>query len=311
MRAPVPACTGRLAIAAGLAMTLGAGLAPAAQAATAQAASRIPGAAPSALPHAVKLLYNQNNDYALGPVGALSDNFGNGYKPQTADDFAVPKGQIWTISRVDVNGYYIEDSAAPATVFFYKSAVNRQYGGYMPGAVVKKETLPVRRFGTLFMFSGITGVTLPAGRYWLSVQLHMKSTNGQWWWMTRTVQNGSPAEFENPGGATGVGSGTGCSTWYNFQTCYSTSGEPDLMFGLYGNSKSNHSCRRSRHVPGVREVVLLVSVRSWKDSPLGFCKWLPRYKWSWAAEFQEGVSSQEMVHSLEVPRPIPSRARSV
>ena len=244
MRAPVPACTGRLAIAAGLAMALAAGLAPAAaasQPATAQAASRIPAAATPVQPHAVKLLYNQNND--AGGWSILSTKVGSGdsRNSQAADDFAVPKGQTWTISRVYVNGLY--DGGTPVhpsgTLFFYKNAVNHKVGGNIPGALVKKQALPAKDFNGVFEFFGITGVTLPSGHYWMSVQFkpsnHLPTGGTGWWyWTTRTVQSGSPSVWENPGN----GFKTGCTTWSYMQTCNGKSGVPDFMFGLYGSSKS-------------------------------------------------------------------------
>ncbi len=232
MRASVPACTGRLAIAAGLAMALGAGLAPAAQAATAQPSSRIPAAAAVIRPHAVKLLYNQNND-AAGFMS--SDNFGSGNSDndQLADDFTVSKGQTWTISKVYVNTAYNNGWPTSVNVFFYKNAVNKKVGGNMPGALVKKETGPYKDVGGIFILS-VTGVTLPAGHYWLSVQFNMKSGSASFLWWTRTAQNGSPAVYENPSNVTGLG----CTTWYNMQTCAGRSGQPDLMFSLYGSSKN-------------------------------------------------------------------------
>ena len=121
---------------------------------------------------------------------------------------------------------------ASVSVFFYKNAVNKQVGGNMPGALVKRQVRPYTNFNGVFLISGITGVTLPAGHYWVSVQFNGKSIFTSW--ETRTAQNGSPAVFENPGNALG----TGCTTWYNSQTCLGYSGVPDLMFGLYGSSKS-------------------------------------------------------------------------
>jgi hypothetical protein len=104
----------------------------------------------------------------------------------------------------------------------------------VPGAVVKSVTLKGKDSSGKFTITGIKGVALAAGHYWVSVQANMSSSAGEWYWASRTKQSGSPAVWQNPGN----GWGTGCTTWTPYETCTGASGRPDWMFALGGTSKS-------------------------------------------------------------------------
>src|SRR5439155_3258430 len=79
-----------------------------------------------------------------------------------------------------------------------------------------------------------------------SVQAHMSFTsNGQWFWIDRTVQANSRAAWQNPGGglpppescpAPGCPNPCPtCQTWGIMQCCTGApAGEPDQMFRLIG-----------------------------------------------------------------------------
>ena len=76
-------------------------------------------------------------------------------------------------------------------------------------------------------------VDLTPGHYWMSVQARMDFTpNGQWFWQNRTVQAGSPAAWQNPGGGFGVG----CTTWGVKTTCLTGQVGPDQVFRIHGTS---------------------------------------------------------------------------
>jgi hypothetical protein len=225
------------AVAAGLALALPAALAQAVEtpqpgifhAGTPVAAPAGPAAAG---PQTAKLLYNQNSDNSGNNFASINWGKGNTHDTQAADDFTVPKGQTWTIAQVAVTGAYF--SSTPATsenVFFYKNTVNAKKQD-VPGVQVKKLTLKGKGSGGSLVITGIKGVALATGHYWLSVQANIPSGQA-WYWDTRTVLGGAPAVFRNPGNAWD----TGCTAWTPWYICanISPSYGPDLMFALYGS----------------------------------------------------------------------------
>jgi hypothetical protein len=165
-------------------------------------------AAHAVRPQAVKVLYNQSND-ASG-YELVSQKFQKADKTddaQGADDFTVPKGKRWTVTEVDVTGFY-SSGGGPATsenVTFNKTTVNKKKQQHVPGAVVKSVTLKGKDSSGKFAISGIKSVTLKAGHYWVSVQANTNSSVGEWYWASRTKQHGSPAVWENPGNGYGTG----------------------------------------------------------------------------------------------------------
>ena len=86
-----------------------------------------------AVPSAV--LYDQMDN----PSGTatVSQDFGTGnptFTNQTADDFVVPAGQVWTVTGVDAAGVYFGGGTGPAAsfnVYFYANA------GTLPGTLVE------------------------------------------------------------------------------------------------------------------------------------------------------------------------------
>jgi hypothetical protein len=176
------------------------------------------------------VLYDQNNNDSS--VGISSQNFETSfdvYDDQGADSFKVPAGQTWKIKEVDVTGVYFngDGPAVSENVTFYKNS------GGLPGAVIKSVTLAGTDSGTgSFAITGITGVKLTGGKYWVSVQVNMDfDAGGQWGWDTRTVQSGFAAAWQNPAD----GLATGCTVYANMQGCIGAQGEgPDFMFALRG-----------------------------------------------------------------------------
>jgi hypothetical protein len=181
---------------------------------------------------ALSQLYSQN-DNAAGAVFP-SQNFGDRptLSAQGADDFTVPTGFKWRVKGVTVTGQYYNCApcgpATSETVTFYK---NTKTGH--PGRVKNTQTVTGADSSGSFVIP-LTGFTLPAGVYWVSVAANMNySPGGQWGWETRSVLSGAYARWRNPGG----GWGSKCTTWRVMQTCLkaATPG-PDFMYSLTGRA---------------------------------------------------------------------------
>jgi hypothetical protein len=110
-------------------------------------------------------------------------------------------------------------------VFIYKDA------GGLAGALIASKTKKGEDTDGSFSFTFGHRIKVPAGSDWLSVQANMDfGTLGQWGWVTRSVQSGNPAAFQNPGD----GFGNGCTTWAVMTSCWPAGEGPDLMFSLDG-----------------------------------------------------------------------------
>jgi hypothetical protein len=185
-----------------------------------------------ALGPALSQLYSQNDNSA----GAVFPSQNLGDRPtlssQGADDFTVPAGFKWRVTSVTATGqYYSCGPCGPATsetVTFYK---NTKTGH--PGRVKNTQTVTGTDSSGSFVIP-LTGFTLPAGVYWVSVAANMNySPGGLWGWETRSVLSGAQARWRNPGG----GWGSKCIGWRVMQTCFkaATPG-PDFMFSLSGRA---------------------------------------------------------------------------
>ena len=180
-----------------------------------------------AAPHVPGVVLYSQNDNDAG-VGVTSQNFEaslDAYDNSAADDFTSTGGG-WKIKNVTVTGVYFNGygPATSETVTVYKDA------GGLPGAVKGSKTKVGNDSGGSFSIGlGKKGIRVAAGHYWVGVVANMDfSAGGQWGWETRSVQSGSPAAWENPGGGFGVG----CTTWAPLMTCLGYG--PDMMFSLGG-----------------------------------------------------------------------------
>jgi hypothetical protein len=181
---------------------------------------------------ALTVLYDQNDSDSGN--GFTSQNFEasfDAFDNQGADDFVVPSGVKWKVKQVNVTGVYSNctpPACGPAVsenVSFYRNA------GGLPGALITTQTVVGTDTAGSFAIKLSPAVKLPRGHFWVAVQINMDfGTSGQWYWEARTVQNNSPAAWENPGG----GFGTTCSSWGAREACLGTTGTPDNMFTLYG-----------------------------------------------------------------------------
>jgi hypothetical protein len=180
-----------------------------------------------------RLLYSQYDDDQGTAIS--SQNFDSDFDPYDdagADDFTVPGGHVWRIKEVDVAGtYHGTGGPAPSeNVSFYTD------DNGLPGTLIKSLTvtgtdnsgsfaIPFGALGPVRLKGGASGRT-----YWVSVQVNMDYFDGQWFWETRTAQNGNGAAWENPGG----GWGTICSSWGRLTKCLPHGEGPDFMFALKG-----------------------------------------------------------------------------
>lgn len=153
------------------------------------------------------------------------------FDAMTADDFVVGPDEKWLVTQVDVAGDTILGSDEPTSfnVFIYRN------NSGVPGAQIFSAT------GLAYVEAiGIYSVTLPAGptlldgTYWLVVQANAASGEN-WGWRQRTVQDGYPAQFVNPGN----GLGSGCATGWSPRTSCTLGSGPDQIFVLYGLQQPN------------------------------------------------------------------------
>jgi hypothetical protein len=174
------------------------------------------------------VLYSQNSNDS--GTGVVSDMFGTSfptYTDQAADDFVVPSGSTWKVKEVDVTGVYF-NGPGPTTgenVFFYKDKKG------LPGKqVAEYDNVQGKGNGTGSFAIKIPTTKLKAGTYWVSVQGEITFSNppnGEWGWEVSSVQHGSVAAWQNPGGGFAV-----CPKWATLQSCLGYG--PDLMFALKG-----------------------------------------------------------------------------
>lgn len=193
-------------------------------------ATRVRAAKPAGI--ALPIIYSQNDNSA--GIAVSSQNFEpsmNAFDNAGADDFTIPAGQRWLIQAVIVTGFYF-NGPGPAdseTVTFYRDA------GGLPGAVISTQTVVGTDNAGSFTIRLPSPVRLRQGTYWVSVVANQNLTpDGQWGWETRTIQNGNPAAWQNPGD----GFGTGCTTWANMQGCIGFGEGPDFMFALFGRVRT-------------------------------------------------------------------------
>jgi hypothetical protein len=203
---------------------------------------------PAALAHSVhprvglNILWNQNS-----PDGSsiISQNYTSGGftddNAAGADDFVVPKGQVWTIGEVDVSGVDSYYPISSMNITFYTNRKGKNGGIDTPGKAVKQGAYSdidctesgSGNYACTLPGDGSKGTKYPKfkpGHYWVSV-----IANGNyvfaWSWSENATISGDAAEWENPGG----GLGTGCATWSKLSDCGAAAG--DFAFDLQGTAR--------------------------------------------------------------------------
>lgn len=177
------------------------------------------------------VLYDQTGHDA--GFGTVSQNFGDEFDSQAADDFTVPDGTGWTIKEVDAIGAYFNGSGPAPTVDVVISRDKK----HRPGKVLASATVVPASddSGTFVLKLPGKGVKLKSGHYWVSVVVNMDFVGfGEWAWENQTLgsHQGDPAVWQNPQD----GFGSGCTTWTAESECVPTP-TGDHMFVLKGKAK--------------------------------------------------------------------------
>lgn len=143
----------------------------------------------------------------------------SGNAAELADDFVVPGGETFVVSRVWAHGSY-GSGAGPVDgvdVEFMADA------GGVPGNVACGYTAlsPLGRTNVSdFVVDLPTQCRLGPGTWWLSVQARMPlNPAGQWFWAEASGTAGSGYRFQDSANVLG----TGCTSWSSGATCF----EPD------------------------------------------------------------------------------------
>jgi hypothetical protein len=166
-------------------------------------------------------LHDQLDQAASGSGSSTSSYFYEmGDVEQAADDFTVPVGQLWLPTGAQVPG------AGFAGTLDFRITLYSDAGG-RPGGQVFQALANVPADATTYTFPLNGAPPLLPGHYWLSVQVMNLAT---WQWVNRTVQNDSPAMWQEP-------AGTECTSWAPRTTCQpNTSAFPDQAFSLLGDA---------------------------------------------------------------------------
>ena len=172
-------------------------------------------------------IFSQDNEAAF-----------DAFDSQGADDFIVPAGAKWSVSRLTAKGFFTQPDLVAITgvrVEFYSAA------GAVPGAVVATRLVPpadVKVLGGNIIID-LSPVDLSGGTrkkpkdvtYWVSVQPVMDfDTAGQWFWATREINLNKGAVWRNPG----AGFDGSCVVYTDLATCLDKSGKRDLLFEVRG-----------------------------------------------------------------------------
>ncbi|MDJ0645187.1 MAG: T9SS type A sorting domain-containing protein [Flavobacteriaceae bacterium] len=147
---------------------------------------------------------------------------------QSADDFVVPAGNMWTINRVlafgAANGSPILDNA---TVVIYED------DGGVPGAEVYNSGLVTPASATNDTNLNIplpAPVELSSGNYWLVVYSSFAFSGGnQWFWRTQATVNGSESHLKDDANLFGAGATDWTPTSVAFNRV-----PADQIFQLFG-----------------------------------------------------------------------------
>jgi hypothetical protein len=175
------------------------------------------------------IIYNQSTPQFGTRPSQLFTNFGNALA-QSADDFAVPAGQTWSIRKVfapgAVNGVPVLNAAR---VVIYRDTLGTpgvevyNSGNFVPSSGTSNPSLEL----TL-----PTAANLGAGNYWISVYVQLAFVGGtQWFWATTTTVTGLQAQFRDPANLFG----RGAINWTPQSVAFG--GAPvDMLFTLFGTA---------------------------------------------------------------------------
>ena len=169
------------------------------------------------------VLWDQLNDLTGSATASqIFPDFGDCVL-QSADDFEVPMGQIWTINEVATVGTWsAAGPTASVEVYIYED------DGGVPGTVVYSQIgyVPADPSDADFVVPLSTPAELSAGVYWISVMSNMAfGTSGQWFWGLNAYSYGEARLLQDPCDLLGAG----YTDWTNL-------GPEDLGFMLSGTA---------------------------------------------------------------------------
>ncbi len=175
----------------------------------------------------------------------------NGVVYQAADDFFIPDtDEAWEIHQVRAMGKTNISNPPPVTytVRFYADQ------SLLPGKLLAEEVVPAT--AVTVIAEPITGVSAdeyqipinpitfaPGITVWVSVQAHLTSTLGNWFWSIGVPQTGAPAAYIN-------NTVLGCDTWQTGTECgFGYDANPDHRFSLayLPVLLSDYACRVNWH----------------------------------------------------------------
>ena len=180
----------------------------------------------------VGTLYTQGTTPADGSPSQVFEPANAAFTSQAADDFTVPAGTTWTVTRVTANGFGTGNPTS-VNVFFYANS-----GANLPGAAVVSYNNVVTfvRTGPNYSVTLPSAAVLAPGTYWVSIQVNMSfASGGQWFWGNFGTTNiGNQYAWQNPGG----GFGTPCASWgYGATGCNVGGGSNrNNVFSIIGSS---------------------------------------------------------------------------
>ncbi len=158
------------------------------------------------------IIYDQSEDEQYGSYIVsqfFTDTASADLSSETADDFVVPEGEIWTVGSFGVWGTWWSGSAGdPEKIDIY---IYEDDGG-KPGTLIDgyvEETVFYMEewigdndyLQSYYNFTFPSPIAFTEGHYWISFQVHDSYDKvGQWGWEDKTNTNWEPWHWRNPGG---------------------------------------------------------------------------------------------------------------
>jgi len=156
------------------------------------------------------VLYNQYSGFTIS-----SDGGNAGETNYLADDFTVPADTVWTVSQVGITGYLFT-----ALTFSIRADADGHPGAVVPNTDVSLTASASHSFGipgiANHLFTLPTAITLPAGKYWLTILTSGPDVSSPIAWLRHRQVNSS-----------GVRSQDGV-TWQSLGT--------DYVFAVFGTA---------------------------------------------------------------------------
>jgi len=178
--------------------------------------------------------YTLVDQMQLGSVYIYSQYFSDKRSyAETADDFVVPNGQVWTLSQVIAAGGWIPGTAFASNTNFFVIILSDNGGS--PGTIVPGCNVAGKIVGSIQSQVTLNYVCkLTPGRWWIQISAEL-SGNNYWVWRTSSSNNGYSSYFRDVGSLV---SNQNCRIWQPVTNCFS-SNQRDLAFRLIGYISSS------------------------------------------------------------------------